>query len=335
MQLIDVRTPAQLARALFYDLHGLKALIEIQGYRHFTIPKQDGSKRTIEAPHKPLKTVLSTLASQLQDAYYSLRPSCSHGFIKTGNRGASYHIVSNASAHLGCRYLVNIDLDDFFHQVDEAKVHRIFAMDCFRFNRETEELLTKLVCYHRRLPMGSPASPVLSNFAMLQADAELMGYASAYHITYTRYVDDLSFSSTKPLPLNFMPDIKSILQSHRFVADPQKEKWFGKEDTKWVTGLILTNSGIQLPLTFFEDLEDTLATARMMIEKCLWLPPEMIGPIKNALHQTLAGRLSMVKQVYGQGDGVYNKLDTQIQQIFRDWKLPAKGAKWPFYGYQW
>ncbi len=335
MHITEVRTPVQLARLLYHDLHGLQAIAERPGYRHFTIPKSDGSQRTIETPHLALKEVVSALASHLQDVYYSLRPACSHGFIKSGFRGASYHIVSNASAHLGCRYLVNIDLDDFFHQVSTEKVKRIFEMDRFNFSHETEDLLTKLVCYQDRLPMGSPSSPVLSNFAMLAADEELTNWASGYHITYTRYVDDLTFSCTKPLPPHFKKEIQSILQSHRFVPDPQKEKWFDKEDIKVVTGLVLTDSGLQLPLAFFEDMEDSLQTAKMMMEKSLWLPPEMVGPIKNNLHQTLAGRLSMVKQVYGQQDRVYQRLHTEIQDIFNQWKMPAKGARWPYYGYCW
>ncbi len=335
MHITDITTPVQLARLLHTDLKGLQALAHQPGYRHFTIPKANGGRRIIETPHEPLKQVHSAIAGYLQDVYFRNRPSCSHGYIKAQGFGQRYHIVSNATAHLGCRYLVNIDLDDFFHQIDEQKVKRIFARNYFRFNRETEELLTRLVCFQKRLPMGSPTSPVLSNLAMLDADYEIENWVRGYHITYTRYVDDLSFSSTKPLPSTFRNQIERILLAHRFAINPKKDKWFDKEDTKMVTGLILTNTGLQLPLSFFKDMSDCLEAAQRLVLASEWFPLEWSGIYQKSIRQSLAGRLSLVKQVYGSSHSVYKKLTAKVNAAFKKQDNDTAKARWNYYGYQW
>lgn len=329
-----VRTEKQLADSLRCHTTYLHELAEKPDYKSFFVAKPGGGKRLIEDPETELKQVLSHIAYHLQMTYYPIRPAPSHGFIKSPEHAESYHIVSNATAHLGGRYLLNIDLDDFFHQVTEDKVARIFQSAHFHFDQDCEALLTKIVCYNGRLPMGSPSSPPLSNFAMMLVDKELEKWALGQNITYTRYVDDLTFSSSKPIQHQQVAAIKEVLASHRFRPDPEKEKMAGKNDTKEVTGLILTNSGLQLPVEFFDDLNEAIQQTAYLSGTLLYLPHDVAYSCLQGMRQSLAGRLAMVKQVYGAHSQVYHKLSEQIKAVqTHSYNPPA--PRWRYNGYQW
>jgi len=329
-----VRTEKQLAAALRCTTTYLHQLAENPKYNSFMVTKPGGGKRLIEDPETDLKQVLSHIAYHLQMTYYPIRPAPSHGFIKSPENAESYHIVSNASAHFGCSYLLNIDLDDFFHQVTEDKVARIFQSSHFHFDLDCEALLTKMVCYNGRLPMGSPSSPPLSNYAMLLVDDEIEKWAFGQNITYTRYVDDLTFSSIKSIQNQQIAAIKEILACHRFRPDPEKEKMAGKNDTKEVTGLILTHSGLQLPVDFFDDLNDAIRQTAYISSTLLHLPPDVAYNCLQGMRQSLAGRLAMVKQVYGAHSQVYHKLAAQVKEVLSHSFNPPP-PRWRYNGYQW
>ena len=45
------------------------------------------------------------------------------------------------------------------------------------------------------LPQGSPCSPILSNMVCINLDRRLSGLARRFRVDYTRYADDMTFSS--------------------------------------------------------------------------------------------------------------------------------------------
>ena len=163
-------------------------------YSVYEIPKRRGGVRLIEDPDEVLKTVLQHLNQTLQAVYHGLRPACVHGFCISTTHEEDRNIVSNASRHLGIPYMLNIDLKDFFHTISFDTVQGIWSRYFPHLDSECIEILTRLCCFRGRLPMGSPTSPALSNFACLDLDAELMTYCKTTGITYTRFADDLTFS---------------------------------------------------------------------------------------------------------------------------------------------
>ena len=149
-------------------------------YNVFKRPKPGKNEyRLIEAPAGKLKTVLDRISDGLQWIYSQERTTAAYGYIRHHEGDPDKRdILTNAKRHACNPYLLNIDLDDFFHQITTGKVREIFG-NCrwFRFDKECQELLVALVCYNQRLPMGSPTSPPLSNFAMYQPDIDLLRWA--------------------------------------------------------------------------------------------------------------------------------------------------------------
>ena len=211
--LVNVQAFAKLVRMPIEDL---QYLANNGKYRTFTVAKKDGGERLIEAPEAQLKKVLDHINRFLSACYYFQRTPPAYGFVVNGkNDRDRRNIVTNARKHLNKPYLLNIDLKDFFHTVSAVAVQDIFTQPPFRFEHELALLLTQLTTHTNRLPMGSPTSPVLSNFACKQLDHTLLHFSKAHKCFVTRYADDISFSSWESIPDKFIEDTKRIITQER------------------------------------------------------------------------------------------------------------------------
>jgi len=114
----------------------------------------------------------------------------SHGFLQ----GRS--IVTNALPHVGRRWVFNLDLEDFFPTVRAHRIQGMLVKPPYSLSKNVAEIVTRLCTYQGRLPAGAPTSPVLSNMICHSLDRKLDQVARENNCTYTRYADDLTFSSS-------------------------------------------------------------------------------------------------------------------------------------------
>lgn len=237
-----------LCKLLKIDIRQLRLLAEQGQYKTFTIPKRNGGERHIETPGAPLKKVLGRLNFFLQSVYLFERSKAAYGFIAgIHNDDDRRNVMTNAQKHVGRAYLLNIDLKDFFHSVTREKVLQIFLNKPFRFKRELPDILADLTTYKGRLPMGTPTSPVLSNFACRDLDDQLTKYAENMIWKYTRYADDMTFSSNLQIDSDKVHSIRQLISNAGFQVNERKVKVFGPEDEKIVTGLLITDKVMLAP----------------------------------------------------------------------------------------
>jgi RNA-directed DNA polymerase len=150
-------TPKGLAFVLYkIDRH--------RKYRTFEIPKAGGGKRKIQAPDDQLKLLQRRLADLLMNCLGEVeaqnpdRRRVSHAFHK----GRS--IVTNASAHCRRRYVLNLDLKDFFGTINFGRVRGFFIADRnFKLSESVATIIAQIACHENALPQGAPCSPVISN----------------------------------------------------------------------------------------------------------------------------------------------------------------------------
>lgn len=181
-------------KALSYILYKLP---DAAKYTTFKVPKKSGGEREICAPTAQLKL----LQRRLANALYACRDeidresglgSLSHGF----RRGHS--IVTNAKPHQGQRYVLNLDLKDFFPSFNFGRVRGFFIKSkAFGLNEKVATLIAQIACHQNALPQGSPCSPVISDLLAHLLDVRLVKMAKAAGATYSRYADDLTFSTNK------------------------------------------------------------------------------------------------------------------------------------------
>lgn len=184
------------AKGLSYTLYKLP---NANKYTSFTIPKKTGGVRTISAPCAHIKLIQKHLATHLYRCIDEISPRpeftnniYSHGFQK----GLS--IKTNANKHKNRRYVFNLDLEDFFPSINFGRVRGYFIKNnSFALNANVATVLAQIICHDNKLPQGAPTSPIVSEFVASIMDIRLGQLAAKNGCTYSRYADDITFSTNK------------------------------------------------------------------------------------------------------------------------------------------
>ncbi|MGD9639409.1 MAG: retron Ec67 family RNA-directed DNA polymerase/endonuclease [Alphaproteobacteria bacterium] len=220
-----------LAKLLGYEPKYLSfilyKILEEERYTKFEISKKSGGNREITAPTEKLKLLQKRLTELLYDCVEEINKNhknkpISHGFQK------NLSIVTNAKLHTGKRYVFNIDLSDFFPSINFGRVRGFFIKNNnFNLTEKVATIIAQIACYNNQLPQGSPCSPVISNLVAQILDVRLVKLAKKYGLTYSRYADDITFSTNK----------KTFPCEVAFKLNDEESKWgAGEELTKIIEG---------------------------------------------------------------------------------------------------
>lgn len=224
-------------------------------YTTFTIPKKKGGERVIHAPKKELKSLQKKLADILWECYLeSLEskskdknfkiPVLSHAFEK----GKS--IITNSQMHRNKKYILNIDLKDFFDSFNFGRVRGFFIKDRdFAVSSEIATVIAQIACYQGKLPQGAPSSPIITNLITRILDYRIVKIAKKYRFTYSRYADDMTFSTNRELNSNklraskeldnFLTELEEVIISSGFEINPKKTRLSNNMQRQEVTGLVV------------------------------------------------------------------------------------------------
>lgn len=236
-------------KGVSYVLYKMDA---VKKYRSFDIPKKSGGVRTIHAP-EPQLALLQTRLAELLYACVSERKQvnarfwfASHGF----HQGRT--IVSNAEVHRRRRYVFNLDLADFFGTINFGRVRGFFIRDAmFSLEPKVATIIAQIACHDNALPQGSPCSPVISNLIGNILDLRLLALARDARCTYTRYADDLTFSTNEMLfPTEIAVNVhgadwevgaklRKIIKGTGFFINPVKTRMSLRRSRQTVTGLVV------------------------------------------------------------------------------------------------
>ncbi|GJA03564.1 retron St85 family RNA-directed DNA polymerase [Enterobacter kobei] len=211
-------------------------------YNKFSISKDNGKNRVIYQPQKELKL----LQRVLHDDF--LRRIIPHPCCTAYKDGASTY--KNAIQHIENRYLLRLDFVDFFKSITSNDIFLFLKENSSKLHpewtEEDNELFLKIVCYKGRLTMGSVTAPGVSNLVCKALDYRISDLCAARGITYTRYSDDMYFSTNKEnILLNLTPEIIAIIRNidypKHLIINSSKTKHSSRKRKMSVTGLVITN----------------------------------------------------------------------------------------------
>ncbi|HJL02962.1 MAG TPA: reverse transcriptase family protein [Polyangiaceae bacterium LLY-WYZ-15_(1-7)] len=248
-----------LAEALAIDIPTLRWLCyhrEVDTgthYRRWTIPKRSGGERLISAPKPTLMRCQRWIAQHVTERLPI--HGAAHGFVP--GRGT----LTNAAAHAGAKTVVKLDLKDFYPTLTLPRVKGLFRKA--GYGEQTATLLA-LLCTEapreemvirgerryvaigdRSLPQGAPTSPSITNAICLRLDARLTGLAKKLGFTYTRYADDLAFSSDrrKAAVGKLVDAVYRITADEGFRVHPKKTRVMREGRRQQITGLVVNGQG--------------------------------------------------------------------------------------------
>ncbi len=253
-QLRDFPSHLALAEAMEISIGELRFLsygrkvAKVSHYHRFLMPKKRGGHRLISAPMPRLK------AAQHWILEHILNPlplhEAAHGFR------SEHSILTNAAPHCGARTVVNIDLQDFFPNITWPRVFGLFRS--LGYSRSISTIFTQLCTEppvedieldgqtwqvatgKRHLPQGAPTSPAITNLLCRALDARLKGIAKKHQFTYTRYADDLTFSTfvgKREETRKLLWQVKKVIEEEGFQIHPEKMRLMDRGRSQEVTGL--------------------------------------------------------------------------------------------------
>ncbi|MEE4557974.1 retron Ec67 family RNA-directed DNA polymerase/endonuclease [Bacillus velezensis] len=254
----DIGTRNELADFLKIPRKQLSYVLYVKSinnlYTSFEIHKKNGGVRNIKAPLEELKDIQRKLAEALykhKKKKQGQKNKLSHAFEK--NKG----IITNAEIHRNKRLVLNIDLENFFESFHFGRVRGFFTKNKnFLLPIEVATIIAQLSCYEGKLPQGAPTSPIISNLICGILDYRLLKITKKYKLNYTRYADDLTFSTNDKNFLNvqtkFYEEISNELIQAGFKINEKKTRLQYKDSRQTVTGLVV-NSKINVNRTFYKE----------------------------------------------------------------------------------
>jgi RNA-directed DNA polymerase len=326
------------AKQLGYYLYKIPLSIQ---YKRFSIPKRRGGTRIISAPFTNLKIIQRNLASELSKIR-SFKP-CVKGFVEGRN------IKQNAIPHVSRNHVLNIDLQDFFGSINFARVYGLLLKPPYAFKKKVAAAIAKACTLDDALPQGAPTSPIISNLICAKMDAELARLAARRGCTYTRYADDLTFSTsrrTMSLATNYEDEsgatvcdinstLRGIIESNGFRVNEGKVRLRYFTTRQEVTGLIV-NQRVNVKRRLVRQVRAMLhAWRKYGLPKAQEEFRKEYGG-RSDFRAAVRGKIEFIGQIRERPDAVFRKLANQFNDLSDDEKIRtaltpeeiAKQATW-------
>lgn len=318
---IDLQDVAWLfgctAKQLGYYLYKVPLAAQ---YTSFEIKKRRGGTRTIHAPRSNIKLIQKNIAREL-GKLKTFKP-CVNGFV-TGRS-----IISNARPHVGQRFVLNVDLEDFFGSINFGRIYGMLTSDPYKFNKPVAAAIAKACTLDNKIPQGAPSSPVVSNLICSKLDAELSRLARAHGCIYTRYADDLTFSSSRRISLaqrvrdpdgrvstQLSPTLISIIENNGFRINAKKIRLSETQHRHEVTGLIV-NKKVNVKRRLIREVRAMLHAWRK------FGLANAQNAFKNIRHgstinfeSAVRGKISFIGHVRGRHDEAFRRLAKQFNAL--------------------
>ena len=300
--------------------HILYGRRERRRYRKFEIPKKSGGVRIIHAPPRNINILHRKLLG-IFELVYSPR-DCVTGFVS--HRG----IIENATPHVARRVLLNIDIEDFFPSIHIGRIAGLFSKPPYSVGEAAATVLAQILTIDlgvsARLPQGACTSPIVANMVATPLDTELIRLCRNCRATYTRYADDLTFSTTRrdldkrlasedEAGLVVLGDeLLAAFEKHSFRINATKTRLRTARQRQRVTGLV-TNESVNVPRAFVRETRQLLYYVEKWGAESAGLKyagkrgvsrPE--DPAQWII-EVIRGRVAFIAMVRGKDDFVYRK----------------------------
>ena len=321
-QLLNATFPAELAQLLGCSLKQLSFYVYKlpKPYKKIVIPKKGLGVRVIHAPLNPVKGLQRKINELLLPLYHPKKSAAA--YVK----GRS--IVYGAQRHAKQRHLLTFDLENFFDHIHFGRVKGLLSATPFNISPKISEILANIICYEDKLPQGGITSPLISNMICWKLDKQLTQLAKETGCSYSRYADDITFSTWKKnfpskigsiqnQTITLSQHLTNIVEENGFTINPRKTRYAHPSTRMEVCGLIL-NKKVNIQRKKIRKiramLHDWDIHGYEVAEKNYQSKNDHVKEDANFL-SAVEGHLAFYKMVLGEENSIYRKLMRKFHML--------------------
>jgi len=213
-------------------------------YKMYHIPKKKGGYRKIFHPSKQSKAIQYVIINHL------FKKLLVHESTMAYKKGFKSPIKNHVQLHSKFSFSIRIDFKDFFPSIKAIDLNP-YLLKTFNYLNDQDIDDINNICFPKNhisagLPIGAPASPIISNIVMYELDEEISKLAKKINpkSSYSRYADDLIFSSNRKEDCKvFFEELEAILiktKSPSLRINKDKTLFMSRRNRRVITGLFIT-----------------------------------------------------------------------------------------------
>lgn len=289
-------------------------------YSPVAIRKKRGGVRNLLVPNSGLSALQTKLAQVLSSVY---KPrECVSGFV------ANRSILNGARRHVRRTWVLNVDLREFFPSINFGRVRGMFVSRPYELPPAVATVLAQICCHGNQLPQGAPTSPIISNMICARLDGALLGLAQRHRLTYTRFADDITLSTSHrefPSPIAVISktspsaspgrELEAAVLANGFEINLAKCRLQGRRTRQEVTGIVVSRFP-NVPREFVRRVRAMLhawerhgyaaaeAEYQSKYNRKHRAPHRLQVKFRNVLH----GHLAYLSMIRGKADPIYLQL---------------------------
>ena len=312
--------PALFALQHNFNIQKLKEICISPNYTQRYLSKKSGGTRKLYMPDAEVKEVQRALLPYLHQQYDVKFPPTFQDYINSSHvclpNLRKISVRQHAGLHAGSKFIFKTDLKDFYPSIQQKPLMEELMSSRFSIPEKMAEMISYIGTYKGRLVQGAPTSPVLANMFFWRMDMKLLDYATnhAHHITYSRYADDIVFSSDKKFDIEATKEaIRNIINPFGLELNIKKTKAISSAHRQTITNIIVNEKPnvdrkyirkIRAMLAQWSRDGITIAAARHVGKPA----QNLDASFRKYFLDKITGMISWVGAVKGKDDPVYLKL---------------------------
>ena len=160
-------------------------------------------------------------------------------------------ILKSAQVHQGKKWVLKLDIKDFYGSVPLEHIKWILEKVSNQVRHSDANYYIKMTTVGGKLPTGAITSAHIANACFARLDKFIRQYCRNYEVNYSRYMDDMTFSSDDKFYLNKVEKyVTNLLGEYGYRLNNKKTKYISDNKQQNILGLVVNNGRARLPKNF-------------------------------------------------------------------------------------
>ena len=152
-----------------------------------------------------------------------------------------------AEIHTGKKWILKMDIKHFYASVPYSDIKNFIKIVCKNIENANVNYYIDITTVNGKLPTGAPTSAYIADNCFKKADLAIQSYCNVFSVSYSRYMDDLTFSSDNKQVLKKIElKVREILSANGYRLNKKKLKYISSNKQQNILGLIVNYGKVRI-----------------------------------------------------------------------------------------